>query len=289
MPGTGCGRHCSSPVHRKTEPAARWPGARDGAASAGGRDAERIPSAAAASASASATTSSNSLRRYRCSSPRRLRQLLAKHHHPRSYAGFDGSERQLKRSASSDCVSPWSYACSISIRCSGGNTSSARFTARCCSLSAARISGLSPPPTGTGAASTARNRTALDRKPINCAVTRDADEPGRRRPERHVICFGASPHEHKHFLQNFLGLASISQNSQHQPVQQAVVTIIDFGHRTLVARDDAVEDGDVRSSVVSVLHARLGTDSKRRIVTYRTLRQRVRRQVPPRSTWHETD
>ena len=88
----------------------------------------------------------------------------------------------LKRSASSDCVRPGKYACSISSRCSGGSASSARATARCCSLSAARVSGLSTGG-GSGAASDGAQRARCSRaadRSRGCARCAPATPPATR-------------------------------------------------------------------------------------------------------------
>jgi hypothetical protein len=98
---------------------------------------------------------------------------------------------------------------------------------------------------GAGAASSARRRTAFARRPVDRAVSRDSHQPAGRRSEPGVVGFSAVPDLKEDLLQDFLGLAAISQNTKDQSEQQAVVPIIQFTHRPFVARDNAFEEGDV--------------------------------------------
>ena len=159
-----------------------------------------------------------------------------------------------KRSASSDCVRPRKYACSISCRCSGGSASSARATARCCSLSAARASGLSTGG-GSGVASTVRSAHAVRAQPIDRAVPGDrapARPPAAR--ARRCRCRRASRPARTlpaGLLRPRCGRAGCAESAR---------TAAGCDDRTarrprrVVARDDAIEQRDVGARSSDLLH-----------------------------------
>src|SRR5262249_22327656 len=91
-------------------------------------------------------------------------------------------------------------------------------------------------------------------QPVDGAIARHADEPRRRRPERHVVRVGLVPHLHEHFLQHFLRLAAIAKDAQDQSKQQPAVAIVQVRYSTFVSSDDPFYQRDVLADILRLHH-----------------------------------
>ena len=82
---------------------------------------------------------------------------------------------------------------------------------------------------------------------INRPVPCDTDEPRGRRSERDIVGFRPIPHGHEDILQDFVGLAAISQDAENEAIEQPAVTIVQVANRARFTCRNAFNERDVQA------------------------------------------